>query len=761
MRKFKVLIVMLIISMMIGLVTVYSIGQKRTSTFEVYTSNFEGNSRSLGVVEDTRQVYENYDEQDLIDRNFELISSTEEISMYLNRQIFNIAIVDHSTNYVWYGYYPEYKNKGYTNSVNQLIESGVTVAYYDASTLNEARMSISNPDSGTVITYENISNGIRANLDIVRIGISFAVEVSISADQLNVKIPHDSIVEVPYQTAAMRFPREYKLHSVYVFPYFGSQNYEINGYAFVPDGSGALIRYTDTPYSSAYIRRIYGRDLGFQSAVTTLAHLKTEAPITLPIFGINHGYQQSAFIAEVKSGYGAVELHSYPYRYNNVDINTTFFVYRTRDRSIIRLSGGDTSTIPLINKDPYPFDFEMLYSFLSQEQASYSGMANRYRENLNLDYIEENQSISVHLEVIGIDDKPSLLGKSNVKLTTYSELAYIVEDLGMLGQNDLLISYRSWNQGGFFGSNPNKFNPSSQLGGKKQFNHLMSVLNSKEDVELSLYHDPLVAPSQKAFQTVLRRTTLDMFYAPIDSSRIERGYYLSIEGLSNRLLTNEKKYQSHLITNLSIESVGHLQFSYQLGRKTTYREQMIDEIMAELEKLTDYQIGLYQPADYTFNYISRYYDMFHQSNLYSFMTDSIPFVSMVLSGHVELYTSHLNYVNDLEMMKLRMIEYGLSPSFMITYEESYKLRYTNYEYLYTTQYELWKDKIIDTSHYVGSILNHVVGANIINHRFIHEKVVEITYSNGVTIYVNYSDQIVLINNLTIEPLSATYTEVGS
>ena len=706
-----------------------------------------------GKMESTLPVEVTWTEDDLLEDGFIKVGQTDELSLYLKRSILNIAIVDHRSNYIWFGYYPDYKTKGYSNSVRQLIESGITIDYAEAVSLNEARMSLTSPDAGTVIQYDYINQGFIASVNMVRLGISFELHVSLANDELSVRLPYESIKEVPYQTAAMRFPREYKLMSVMVFPYLGANNFDINAYAFVPDGSGALMRYEDIPYNSAYIRRIYGRDLGIQTQVTSLSHLKEEPPVSLPIFGINHGYQQAAFLAEVRSGFGSMELHAYPYLYNNLDLNRTFFMYRTRDRSLIRLSGGQTQTITIINKDPYPYDYEVSYAFLSNEEASYSGMANRYRSHLGLDQTILDNNIDLHMEVIGLDDKPSLIGKSTVKLTTYHDLVSMTGEM-MEDIPKLHVTYRSYNQNGFFGRQSNQFKLASALGGSRGFNRLMAHVNEVDHLSLSIYQDPLVTPHQRAFQTSLRRTTLDMFYTSIQSSRINQAYLMTITGISERIMQNHQAYQKHQISALSIESVGQLSFSYQLGQKTIYRESMIDEIMLELNALNHYELGLYRPYDYMYAYIDRYYDMMYQSNLYSFMTDSIPFISMVLSGHVKLYTPHLNYVNDLDHMALKMIEYNLRPSFITTKAPGYQLRHTNYEYLFTTEFDLWKSSMIEQYHKVSPYLNQVIGAHIISHRYVTDDLVEVSYDNGVILYINYGQTTYQDLDFVVSPRSA-------
>jgi hypothetical protein len=757
-RKLKVLVLIVILTlvsswMIVQANQVHTYGLLSTPRFDIDT-----NVERFGEVEDQRPVDQVYTVDDLGGLGFDFVASSGDLSLYLDRDIFNIAVYDERSDYIWFGYYPTYKTKGYTTSVRQLIESGITIDYYDSASLNEARMSLSNTNGGAEITYQIQNDGFDADIDFKKLGISFSVSISISNDQLNVTIPHESIVEVPYKTVAMKFAKEYKLHTILVFPYFGSNNYEINGYAMIPDGSGALIRYQDVPFSSAYVRRIYGRDTGIQSEITSAGHLKTEANLSLPVFGINHGYQQAAFLAELTSGFGAAELHSYPYRYNNIDLNTTFFAYKLRDRSLIRLSGGATSTIPFINKDPYPSDYGMTYSFLADEQASYAGMASRYRENLNLEQTVESPSL-VHLDVIGLDHKPSLLGERTVKLTTYEELSLMIDELSS-AIDGFIISYRGYNRGGMFKPNALDFSISGSLGGRSDWNRLVNQVSQNDDVILSLYHNPLATAEPKAFQSVLRRTSLDALRAPIESSRQPQGSYLSVTGISERLMDNENQYERYDIMDLSLSAVGELGFSYQSGNRTVYREQMIEEVIQELRALSDFQLGLTKPNDYALPYITRYFQMDHQSNMYAYMTDSIPFVSMVLAGHVELFSSHLNYASNLDVMTLKLIEYGMRPSFILTHAEGHELRYTHYEYLFTTEYDLWKEQIIETTNDIDAILSVVSGASIISHRYIAEGVVEVIYSSGKQIVINYNLTPYTTVNLFVEPMSAIVSEVN-
>ncbi len=693
---------------------------------------------------------------DLDDQGFELTLETNDLALYLKKDIFNIAIYDKKSTYIWYGFYPDYKDNNYTNTVNSFIESGVTIDYYDSASLNEARMSLTSKDGGGEVSYEVKDKKLYANINFTKLGISFQVIVYLDKGSLYLEIPIEKIVEVPYKTIAMKVAKEYKLQDVILFPYFGSQNYQINGYALIPDGPGALIRYTDTPYNSAYIKRIYDRDLGIQSERTTGEHLKAEKTLSTPIYGINHGYNQVAFLAEIISGYGAAELHSYPYMYNQVNLNTTFFLYKVRDNSLIKLSGGGINSIPIINKDPYPFDYQARFTFLQDDKANYTGMALTYKDHLELES-KENLEFNLNLEIIGQDSKPYLFGNKVVKLTTYQDALSILKDLNN-DEISINANYKSWNKEGTFGNKPYKFSLSSKLGGKRAFSKMISGIKTLNNVELSLESVPLLMNKTGIFEKTLKKTTLETFKYKLTASYIERGSMLSITGISERILSSSKRLKKYEITNLNLKDVGNFAFSYQLGKKLTYREEMINEVTNELKELSNYSIGLNNPGSYTFPFIDRYYNAPFEANQYNYITESVPFMSILLAGSVTQYSPNLNYADDLSLLTLKLIEYNLKPSFVVTKEEGHNLRYTNYEYLFSTEYDLWEKTIKETYHNMENILKEVSNQEIKSHRYILDGVSEVIYNTHI-VYINYNSVEISYNGHVIPPLSAIIVEV--
>lgn len=734
------------------------IGYNMDNSYNISTeSNFFGKPEDQTLVELPADYL-----NELSIKGYQAVAETDSIRLFVKEQNFNIAIYDKASGYLWYSVYKDYTSLGLSGTSRYFIESGVVIEYFnmDNILIDDTKSYLSGPkfNVNADYDYDSVENGLVAHIEFEDLGIQFDVVVRIEDDRLIVHLPMDTLVEEDIEKPMLNLDGtvttrsySYRLKSVYLFPYFGSNNYEINGYSFIPDGSGALIRYNENRSSTAYIKRIYGSDEGllrFNDNQNTY-YLQDEMTASLPIFGVNHGYQQAAFLAEITEGSGYTEIHSYPYGYNSYFLNTTFAKYIVRERYTIQTSSNDSDSFQLINNDPYPTDYTTEYHFLSNQNASYSGMANAYKESLNL----QNQSDdpAVNISFIGMDYKSSLFGKNYIEMTTYSDVIDITTDLASLGVTNLDLMYMAWNKCGFYDNTPIKPKVARNLGGTKDFEAMMDYLASS-GIDMYFYNNPLISFDQALGSKVIKKITLSTFVTDsVQSSLFDRTYYTNPMNIAQSILDDERRYETLDIHNLALDSVGKSLFSYRYNSTNYYRNQTIDIMTSELEQLADYNIALYKPNSYLWSLIDAYHEAPIESNKYAYITDSIPFIQLVLSGSVNMYSDYVNYVSDYDTMSLRLIEYGVCPSFLITNESTHLLRYTNSEYIYTSEYALWKDTIKMISDKVIDPLQQVSGEEMISHRYIASGLAEITYESGTIIYVNYTDEAIIISpSITVE-----------
>ena len=122
-----------------------------------------------------------------------------------------------------------------------------------------------------------------------------------------------------------------------------------------------------------------------------------------------------------------------------------------------------------------------------------------------------------------------------------------------------------------------------------------------------------------------------------------------------------------------------------------------------------------------------------------FITDSVPFTQIVLRGYVDLYSTYLNFSSNQDIDVLKCIEYGVYPAYLITQEASHNLSKTLSNNLYATEYNRVKDRMFADYAKVKGALDNVVGAKIVEREVLELGVIEVTYSNGVKIVVDYNE----------------------
>lgn len=759
----------IILSLSLVCILALSVSLKADSSGSVdLLHELEPTSNFFTQVEDTTPV-------EIVDRSESLLLDgynktleNDYLIVYYKSKTCGIAVYDKKNGYTWYSTYDNMESETLTATVKSKIESGITIEYYVVDTKSEIQskeltygirvknklvgsstMKVVNPKERFYIDVNFLVNETKNS----KFDISFRVEISIDKDKLNVRVPYESIEEKETKTGEAstslnQVPTVYRLKSITLFPYFGSENYKINGYSFIPDGSGALIRYNDHESSTAYIKKLYGNDYSF-TEYSNSTYIKDNGYLNLPIFGVNHGYNQAAFLCEATSGLGSIELHSYPYKYSLIPVNTTFFKYYVRDTFSVNMSQG---TMYLLNEVPYPSDYSLSYSFLSGDKANYVGMAEVYRESLGLDDLNsENSDIPLRLEVLGMDYKPGLFGKNYVPMTTYLDTLNIIKDLEASGVNNFNITYLGWNRGGYFNKGGTVARTALLLGGKSKLDELTDYI--KENgymIDFSI--NPYVSNSYGFGSKTVKKIGLSPFEVTQKSSLEQLGYYILPTELEKTITSKNNRYQNLGIEGFNLGDI-NVAYSYRYKAEATYRSEMINQVVEGVSRLTSYKLSTEKPNSYLLPYMTNYYDAYYEANKFIYETDSIPFMSLVLGGSVNQFMPNINYVSDYELAILRMIEYDLYPSFIITKEEAYKLRYTNYEYLNSTEYSLWKDLMVRMYQETNNALKNVTNARMTRHEYLESGVCKCTYNNGIIIYINYNNKNVNCDGVSLAPYS--------
>ena len=218
-----------------------------------------------------------------------------------------------------------------------------------------------------------------------------ALEYTINDDgTLSVRLPSNSIV----------FDEtKYILKSITPLQYFGSANFQRDGYVFVPDGSGAVIEFKDYVKSNvAMSLNAYGQDYCYSQLTGSIYGQN----VTMPVYGItSQAYKSGALI---NTGYFAVlEEGASTATINVTYTNSTYFegsVYTTfkpypTDRFDLSdtISVGGNQFYSIVAESKYAGSYVTRYVMLSDNAANvvgkgtdvtsyapnYVGMAEYYR----------------------------------------------------------------------------------------------------------------------------------------------------------------------------------------------------------------------------------------------------------------------------------------------------------------------------------------------------------------------------------------------
>ena len=143
---------------------------------------------------------------------------------------------------------------------------------------------------------------------------------------------------------------------------------------------------------------------------------------------------------------------------------------------------------------------------------------------------------------------------------------------------------------------------------------------------------------------------------------------------------------------------------------------------------------------------------------YIYEDESVPFMSIVLKGVIPVYADYINFEANKHEFFLRMVESGSFPSFYITKESSSDLIYTNSNDIYSSEYDVYRDTIIEYSTELKEISEKTEGAYIIGHEIFDSQIRKVTYDNGVVIYINFARTGQSADGYTIDAMSYKVVE---
>ncbi|MCD8021460.1 MAG: DUF5696 domain-containing protein [Lachnospiraceae bacterium] len=583
----------------------------------------------------------------------------------------------------------------------------------------------------------------------------------------------DGSLVVNVDTSKIETDEDNPINSLVLLPYFltpDSTNDEEEGYMFVPDGSGALIYLDSTKNKEyTYTATYYTGDQLIDA--TTYSSVDTE--MMMPVFGMKNS--ESTVFGIIESGAEICTLNAYVSGTDNSEpfskIKLTFDI---QSQQVVTSDSSSAYYIYKASDDIYDDDITIRYYWLG-EDADYVDMAECYQE-----YLVENgiltesadaDEAAFYVELLGATDKTMYAAgipyEGTQTLTTFSQAEEILNDLADAGVSNIQLIYSGIVNGGMNQrSLATGISLVSGLGGSSGLKSLISTASSLgvtvyPNLQLqTAYTKKNLSNSASAFNISNERAQIYSFDSVTMEAVTDADYPLYVIN-PNYLSTYLSKVSSSFSSKIGLTTLASSDlYSFIL---TNYKDEQVsvstgEEILNEAtsELAEDYDLMLSNPIADGYAYASSLTDIPTTNSGMRVLDASVPFMQIVLNGYLPYSTESLNKEStDVYVNFIRAIETGSSPKFTFTYEDSSLLSGTEQEDYFAVDYSYWKDKIGAYYEEYAAFYEQVKDATIVGHELYErdDNLRIVTWSNGVTVYINYSDEDATIDGVKVSAQS--------
>ncbi len=570
------------------------------------------------------------------------------------------------------------------------------------------------------------ASGLQVDYAFPELGLSFSMQYELTDAGFKARIPTDGIKE----------EGKFVVFSLDVLPYFGAAAVGEEGYLFVPDGPGGLIRFREdrANISKGYIHQVYG--LEPTNMINFNRSGERREDISYPAFGIKRG--DRAFVAVIGKGGDSSNIAAMPPGLKSSFYNV--FANQIYREDYLFMRSRESTPIKAVQKQRLETDREIEYRFLSGDEADYVGMAGAYRDYLSDsgmlgEPLKPVEHVPLYLKIMGGTFNESYGRVQYFPATTFAQATEMVKGLQERGVANMEVVYYGWqNMGGY--QLDDRFPIEKKLGGTSAAKAFAEEMR-KRSIGVRFYDD------------FVWLNTANTGLSPKSSGiRGTDGTVSVFEGwfLSKPARTVDMAYEAIRklkdigVTGVQYDWLGEMVFhDYDPGAIATRSDTIsIYEGLLDYTRKTLGSAGVFRGNQYSLANVD-YIDDFPHESSYDFMIDeTVPFYPIAVHGYAAYTFDEGNLRNDVEAEFLKAIEYGAVPSFFLTYEESRRLRDGGLYFLFSSQYEKWADKIGAEYERFDQLAN-VFSQRIVDHEKLTDNRFATTYEDGTRVVVDYGN----------------------
>ena len=587
------------------------------------------------------------------------------------------------------------------------------------------------------LKYDNEENGIEVE---VSESIYFEFELIYSL--------RDGALSVTLDGEKMSYNPSCPPNTVSVLEYFGAADINDIGYIFVPDGSGSIIYLNNGKQNeSVFSMPVFGADT---SSNTESAYVDNNKA-SLPVFGMKKG--AVGFLATIDAGDALANINACVSGQKN-SFNCAFASFRLTDYDTLELS--EDSVQIYHEKAPYRNDFTVTYYPLNEDKSNYTDMAKKYSEILLekgiLSDSNSDKEYSLLVDFIcGVPVTKNILGITANTLevmTSYSDIKNISNEFLDSGLKNLRVRTTGWTKDGVSQRYAGNIKLSDKLGEKNDFLKLTDFAEKNSiDFYVDIYIESVMKTNGKFnvnnhnIKNLYRSNAVRYFYDSMNRYQdFSKGCIYQItpslfEKVSNEVIEICNKNE---ISGIALKDMGQILYSDYKVNKEFNRMNSKEKSEKALEILSGtVKTAISNPNMYALKYSDYIFDLPTQDSNFSICDEAVPFYQIVVRGKIPYSAPALNYEQDYSNALLRAVEFGSELHYVLSANNTALLKNSDYNDYITGYYPDWKEKIIEDYKKAANILKNVSGMEIIDHRKISDTIFETTYSNGISVLVNY------------------------
>lgn len=683
-----------------------------------------------------------------VPEGYELVARSAHLELHMHPQSAQVAIRDLRSSYVWLSTPPLPPGDAVPENLHGKFGS-VFFAFFTRGQSTQMRRedSVSKVSS---LQIEPTAEGASVRYVMESLGVALTLRYRLGPDYLDVAVDEADLVE----------SEENLIVGIELLPYLGAVPYraETSAYYVLPDGPGAL----------TYI----GKQVGYRKPYSAVSYgtdrysfaRPSEQRTPLAVYGIAHPEGAVLGAATVGAGESSIEA--------GISIDPMTF-----SRASLRLIYRRLTQFPL-RKGVFKAFFEtervggdrgMRFFFLAGEEANWVGMAQRFRRHLIEDRGLQrlgSTPAALRLRLVMGAQKPGLIWRSFVTATSFAQAAEIAAAYVDAGMTDLDVVLVGWEADGYQGNLPRRWPPDRRLGGARGLERLAEQVHAmgarlfvEADYTLAFLQNGGFFPLTDG---VIQPNLLPVSDLVASAANVEvprelrkNRFFLNPTFARARYLQEEAPRLADLgVDGMELRWSGELLLKDINPRFPLERTEFAGSWREMLTLISD-TMGS-SAAQGGNGYVLGAADTVTQLPLYRndyiFSDETVPFYPIATHGLARLYGEPTNLDSDPQRDFLTRLEYGMLPTYELTFRQPIVLNRTTYNELYSAQYEEWMERA--AAEYAVSLgqLGHTVNQFITGRRQLAPQVFETIYEDGTSVIVNYGDAAYEEGSVRVEPL---------